>query len=495
MKTAGYRALMGLALSVLLASCGGGGGESAAPSGTTAPTPQVTTPAVAKPICNPLSFGAVADGTTDNTKAIQAAINSCATQGGGMVELVVNGSSAVYVTGPIVLKSHVHFYIDEGVTLLATNDHSRYVPAYVNWVYRPNEALISANGATDVAILGDGTIDGAADTPDPNDGGRTWHDVGTQDDYRTLKSTRPWLLEFYLCDTVTVSGVTLQNYPYWAQAFRFSNNVTETGVTIRGWGRNSDGLDLVGVTNATITDLDIRDSDDFIAVKSGLAVRATDYDHELQKGLPQRTTSNVYISNITARDGQGISIGSETISSVHDVTIENVDLTNSRGGFRIKSGRDRGSQIYNIRVNNFVMHRGNWPIIVDAYHAEIGAEPIGGPAEPVTGTTPYIHDIYISNLIGNATSGQSFIHGLPESCIKNVVLDNVKIETYAPRGMDLAHMTGTFNNVTTTFISDTVPSPPQGPPFVVAENVTVGTSGATPSIVTTPPLASQGACH
>jgi polygalacturonase len=495
METARYRALFALTLSGLLASCGGGGGDSAAPTSTTTPTIQTTTPAVARPICDPLTFGAVADGKTDNTSAIQTAIDSCATQGGGMVELVARGSNAVYVTGPIVLKSHVHLHIDEGVTLQSTNDHSRFVPAYVNWVYRPNEALISANGATDVAILGDGTIDGAADTPDPNDGGRTWHDVSTQDSIRTLKSLRPWLLEFYLCDQVTVSGVTLQNYPYWAQAFRFSSNITETGVTIRGWGRNSDGLDLVGVTNATITDLDIRDSDDFIAVKSGLAIRTTDYDYELQKDIPQRTTSNVHISNITARDGQGISIGSEAINGVHDVTIENVDITNSRGGFRIKTGRDRGSEIYNIRVNNFVMHGGNWPIIVDSYYSTIGSDPIGGPAEPVTGTTPHVHDIYISNLVGNATSGQSYIHGLPESCIKNVMLDNVKIETYSTLGMDLAHMTGSFNNVTTTFISDTDPSPPQGPPFVVAENVTVATTGTTPQIVATPPLASQTACN
>lgn len=487
METARDRACVASLCSMLLllASCGGGGDGSAS-------TPTQNTPV--KPLaCNPLSLGAVADGKTDNTVAIQAAIDSCAQQGGGMVELTVSGTN-VYVTGPIVLKNHVHLYIDDGVTLQSTNDHSRFVPAFVGWVYRANEALISANGATDVAILGGGTIDGASDVPDPNDGGRTWHDVG-QADSATLKSTRPWMLEFYLCDQVTVSGVTLQNYPYWAQAFRYSSNITETGVTIRGWGRNSDGLDLVGVTNATISDLDIRDSDDFIAVKSGLRLRPTDYDYELQKGLPQKPTSNVRISNITARDGQGISIGSEAVHGVHDVTIENVDLTNSRGGFRIKTGRDRGSQIYNIRVNNFVMHRGNWPIIVDAYYAEIGPDPMGGPAQPVTDTTPYVHDIYISNLIGYATGGYSYIHGLPESCIKNITLENVKIEANATRGMDLGHMTGTFNNVTTTFISDTDPAPPQGPPFVVAENVTVSTSGTTPPIVATPPLVGQTACN
>lgn len=112
---------------MLLASCGGdrGGGRPST-------------------VCNSHSFGAVGDGTTDNTAAIQNAINACAIQGGGIVELSVDGQNAVYVTGPFTLKSHVHLYIGKGVTLQSTNHHSRYAAAYINWVYQPNEALISA---------------------------------------------------------------------------------------------------------------------------------------------------------------------------------------------------------------------------------------------------------------------------------------------------------------------------------------------------------------
>jgi hypothetical protein len=88
------------------------------------------------PACNPLNFGAVGDGTTDNTTAIQNAVNSCAKQGGGIVELSVVGSNAVYLTGPFTLQSNVQLEIDNGVTLQGTNDHSRYVGAYINWVYQ-----------------------------------------------------------------------------------------------------------------------------------------------------------------------------------------------------------------------------------------------------------------------------------------------------------------------------------------------------------------------
>jgi len=86
-------------ISVLLTSCGDGGGSTAST------------------VCNPLSFGAVADRSTDNTAAIQNAVAACAMQGGGIVELSVAGNNSVYVTGPFTLKSHVHLHIDQGVTL------------------------------------------------------------------------------------------------------------------------------------------------------------------------------------------------------------------------------------------------------------------------------------------------------------------------------------------------------------------------------------------
>jgi polygalacturonase len=451
---------------VLVASCGGGRG------GSTPPT-----------VCNPLGFGAVADGVTDNTAAIQNAVNSCAAQGGGIVELSADGKN-VYVTGPFTLKSHIYLYIDQGVTLQATNAHSRYVAAFINWVYQPNEALISAKGATDIAILGAGTIDGAGDVPDPNDGGRTWHDVGATEN-ASNRSTRPWVLEFYQCDHVTISGVRLQHQPYWMQALRYSRDIVESGVTIYGFGRNSDGVDLVGVTNVILSDLDISDSDDNIAIKSGLPILTSDYYYAKEIGLPQMPTSHVLIKNITATVGQGLSIGSEAVNGVNDVTIENVNFTNVLFGFHIKTGRDRGSEIYGIKVDHFVMTGVNWPIAIDSYYSTVGPDP-NGPAQPVTPTTPHVHDITIRDLVATGGHQQSYIHGLPESCILNVTLDHVTIETDY-RGIDLLHMTGTFIDVTS------IPAPPD-PPFVAEENVTVTSVGTTPVIPPTPPLPGQVVC-
>ena len=126
-------------------------------------------------------------------------------------------------------------------------------------------------------------------------------------------------------------------------------------MTIQGYGQNSDGVDLVGSTNVTLSDLDISVSDDNIAIKSGLPISTSDPYYAKEIGLPQMPTSNVHISNINARAGSGVSIGSEVVNGVNNVTIENVTFTNTQYGFRIKTTRGRGGEIYDISVNHLML--------------------------------------------------------------------------------------------------------------------------------------------
>jgi len=173
--------------------------------------------------CNPLTYGAVGNGVTDNTTAIQTAINNCAAAGGGIVPLsVVSGQSGIYLTSPIQLKSHIILQINAGVTLQGTNDESKYTPAFIDYPYRqtaPYEALISANQAVDVGITGAGIIDGAGNKAQPNGGPSWWTQASAYASTNTGVTNpttgiayyiapyadvptsngmpRPWLIEFY----------------------------------------------------------------------------------------------------------------------------------------------------------------------------------------------------------------------------------------------------------------------------------------------------------
>jgi hypothetical protein len=165
-----------------------------------------------------------------------------------------------------------------------------------------------------------------------------------------------------------------------------------------------------------------------------------------------------------------------------------VHYTFTGWGIRIKSARDRGGPIYNITADGLVMDGVKWPITISDYYPGTAGptEPPYQPAQPITATTPYIHDITFQNIVATGATGQSVIEGLPESCIHNVTLNNVSIQTTS-LGIALRHMSGTFTNVTST------PAAPNLP-FIVQENVTVTSAGTTPSITATQPQTGQIAC-
>jgi polygalacturonase len=235
----------------------------------------------------------------------------------------------------------------------------------------------------------------------------------------------------------------------------------------------------------TLSNLNISVGDDNIAIKSGLPIDPTD---PKQQGIPRMATSQVQVTNITAGNGHGVSIGSETVNGINNVTLEGVHFTNTGNGIRLKTGRDRGNQIYAIKISDITMTGVGYPLLVYLYYPAFGGpnEPPYQAAQPITATTPYVHDISIQNLTATGSYNESFIEGLPESCVHNITLSNVSIQTNGP-GLTLRHVTGSFNSVTST-------AGGSNPPFVVQENVDITTSGSTPALRVTPPQTGQIAC-
>src|ERR1700734_4150002 len=103
----------------------------------------MTLPAMAAgKVCDARTYGAKADGTTKDAKAIQAAIDDCAGTGGGTVKL----SGGTFLSGPIVLKSNITLDIGKGAVLLGSPDHADY-PAKTEFRAPGTQSLVSATGA------------------------------------------------------------------------------------------------------------------------------------------------------------------------------------------------------------------------------------------------------------------------------------------------------------------------------------------------------------
>ena len=409
--------------------------------------------------CDPLSYGAVPDGVTDNTAAIQAAINGCAAGGGGFVPF----NSGIFLTGPITLQSHVKLQVNAGATILATLDQSRYTASYIGAAYAPNSALIAAVNTTDVGIVGSGTIDGQGGVTPPGAGAKSWWDLARSATFPYASFPfapssnglpRPWLVEFYNSSSVTVQNIHLQNSPMWHLALRYviGANISNVTVSAPSNSPNTDGVDVVSSNIVVINNLTVSNGDDDIALKSGLPPQYQDPNAPL---LPAVPTQNVKVNGGTFGSGHGISVGSEAVNGVNSVIISNVNMSNVNGtmsnGFRIKTGRDRGSQIHHITFQNVSMNGVTQPIVINSYYpASSPPACCTDPPQPITPTTPFVHDITIQNVTATNAPNFSFISGLPESSVMNVTMNNITIgqSSASVKPFDLRYMTGNCTSVT-----------------------------------------------
>ncbi len=445
----------------------------------------------AGPECSPLTYGAVGDGVTDNTAAIQSAIDACeATYGGGVVRLSAEPGKTTYLTGPIRLANHIRLQLDKSVTLLGTTDHSRYHIAFRNHPFHANEALVSADQAIDTGIIGPGTIDGQGGMP-AADGGPSWWDLtqapGAAADGTTSTGVpRPWLVEFDQCTGVTVNDVTFRNAPMWNLVLRYSKYITvsELSVTVTPDHRvaNTDGIDLVGSTDATLIFLNISSGGDSVALKSGLPLSGP-VAGDPQAGAPL-PTHDIQIVNSRFSNGNGIVVGGEAADGVYNVVANNIIATGTTHALQIKADRtasSHGAGDYNIWLENAALTDVGQPLMIGGYDrsADAAAEPPYEPPPSATAVTANIHDVTVLNLTATGATQPSLIVGFPEACVRNVTLNNVHV-VGSSAVLQLRNMTGTFTNVTAALPDGT-------PPFVAQQNVRVTVAGATPPIASAPP--------
>ncbi|MGN6727772.1 MAG: glycoside hydrolase family 28 protein [Tepidisphaeraceae bacterium] len=394
------------------------------------------------------------------TPRIQQAIDACSQAGGGRVEL----APGLYSLTPIQLKNNVELHLSAGAVLRFSRRMEDYPIVWIDdgaGREAGSESPIHADGATNIAITGAGTIDGQGDAWRSvkrsklsanewadlvrsggvvNEKQSEWYPSEAVRDgrgalqklagspagqslqaYVPLRSLlRPHLLRLVNCRNVKLQGVTFQNSGSWNVHLSLCDEVDVQGITVfnHPWAQNGDGIDLDSCREVRVADSTINAGDDAICLKSGKD------EVGRRRGRP---TENVTITRCTVGTGHGgVVIGSEMSGGVRNVVVKDCTFTGTDNGLRFKSTRGRGGVVDGVRVDNVTMSNiGGVAILFDLYYAANGKP---GPArETPDDTTPAFQNFSINHVRCDGAKTALQIRGLPEMPLKHIALNDVTI--------------------------------------------------------------------
>ncbi len=346
------------------------------------------------------------------TRALQAAIDQRAKDGGGTVRV----TPGTHVSGSLFLRDDVTLELEAGAVLLASEDDAEYPLVRTRWEGRhqlTHAPLIGGSGLRNVAIKGRGTIDGR--------GQRWWKRHRDM----TLAHPRPRLISLSDSSNVLIEGITAVNSPAWTINPVRCENVTVDKVTIRNPADspNTDGINPDSCRYVHIANCHIDVGDDCITIKSGIETEEPD-----KRG----PCENITITNCTMAHGHGgVVIGSEMSGDVRNVVISNCVFTETDRGIRIKSRRGRGGVIEDIRVTNIVMREVLVPVTMNLFYnflAKGDATVADKRPRAVDATTPRVRRVHLSQITAvDAHYAAAFLYGLPELPIEDVSFRDVSI--------------------------------------------------------------------
>ena len=373
-------------------------------------------------------FGAKGDGESVDTVAIQLAILALP-EGGRLVF-----PKGRYLTGPILLKSHMTLELERGATLAGLTDKAAYpvLPAAAGdldggprahfgaFEGLPRDmyaALITAEYARDIAIVGPGLVDGDAQHG-------TWWQTFQQDPV-----ARPRLMFLNRCSGVTVHGVRVANAPSWHLHPYYCDDVAFYNVSVSAPkdSPNTDALDPECCDGVKIIGCRFSVGDDCIAIKSGKL--------ELARECP-RPASRHIIRNCHMAFGHGaLTLGSEISGGVKSLTVSQCLFERTDRGLRIKTrrGRGRGCDIDDIAFDNIRMEGVVTPIVMNMWYRCVDPDGDseyvqGRSALPVDERTPRLGRFSFTNMTcEGAQAAACYCDGLPEQPIESVRFESVKV--------------------------------------------------------------------
>ena len=325
------------------------------------PPPRWKASVVRAEACDPMAFGARADGVTKDTGALQAAIDACATDGGGAVVL----RQGVFLSGTIRLRSHVTLRIEAGATLRGSQDDADYPlidpPVANTQLADTRHALVYAQSAAGVRIEGGGTIDGNADI-------EKWRGMSLPE------GRRPMAIYTVLSKDVAIEGVTVRDAGVWAVVNMEVEHLVIRGITVDSpHGPTHDGIDVVDGRDVLIEDNTINSGDDGICLKSGST-----------KGL-----SNVVVRRNHVRGAgvaNGLKLGTATVGPMRDILFEDIRIENAQAAAMAVESVD-GGEVANVTFRRITVSDVGTPVFML----------LGARGQTRTGA---IHDIHFEAIRG-----------------------------------------------------------------------------------------------
>lgn len=411
---------------------------------------------------NLTNFAAVGDGATLNTEAFVKAIAALSAKGGG--ELIV--PPGFWLTGPIRLRSNINLHLERGALIQFSRDYHLYRLVVVDMKGEKtvdSTSPISGVGLENIAITGEGIIDGGGDAWRPvkkekisapewkalvrsggvvDERGSTWwpsreamdggalvamlqktNGLDPRDYEPAHQYLRPKMVRLIGCRKILLQGVTFENPPNWTLNPALSEDVTIQNITVHNSyaAQNSDALDVESCRRVIVRNSIFNAGDDGICLKSGKDAAGR------RIGVPDE---DILVEGCTVYHAHGgFVIGSEMSGGVRNVRVDNCTFIGTDNGLRFKSARGRGGVVENIFISNVRMENilGNAIDFEMFYENQTGVANADANPPRVNVGTPQFRDIRIENLVCRGAHKAMVLQGLPEMPLRNCLLKNVSI--------------------------------------------------------------------
>jgi len=374
-------------------------------------------------------YGANGDEKTLNTDAFAKAIKACSDAGGGRV-IVPAGH---WLTGPIELLSHVDLHLEADALIQFTKDHSQYLTPNGNGVLSP----IYSRDQEDIALTGEGVIDGAGETWRPikrekmtpaqwsslqysggvlsADGKIWWPSQETMENDRV----RPYMVSLNNCRRILIQGVLLRNSPKFAFCPQHCTDLTLDHARIfnEWWAQNGDGMDISACKRVMIYGCTVNAGDDGICMKSS------------GSSPDGPALEDIIVAGCTVfRAHGGFVIGSNTDGGMHNIFVSDCTFIGTDVGLRFKSNMGRGGLVDDIYINDISMRNiVKEAVLFDTYYEDNPAGSSHG-SEKAAGKTPEFRGFHLSNIDCQGASTAIAITGLPQMPVSDIVFDSVTIK-------------------------------------------------------------------